>query len=297
MDNLIRFKNVFKTYGKKKILEDINFDLPQGKFITLIGCNGAGKSTTLRLIAGLEEVSGGELTLFNENPFSYHFNFKSDIFFIHENFQINLDIRLIDLVKSYRYVFPRWNNKIFNKIATDRKISLKKTFKELSRGQKMQFLLMMAFAARPKLLLLDEITSVIDIDGQRYFLDMLKDHTQNGGTVLITTNILSELNAYTDHLVLLQDTKLKLNKEVTELQKDYVILEKKRDHPIFSDKMAVQLQQIDSDSKEIYLVPVERYKKFDDISDCFMSRKPRLEDILVFHFKFKENNYEENLVA
>ncbi len=297
MDNLIRFKNVFKTYGKKKILEDINFDLPQGKFITLIGCNGAGKSTTLRLIAGLEEVSGGEVTLFNENPFAYHFNFKADIFFVHENFQINLDIRLIDLVKSYRYVFPRWDNKIFNKIATDRKISLKKTFKELSRGQKMQFLLMMAFAARPKLLLLDEITSVIDIDGQRYFLDMLKDHTQNGGTVLITTNILSELNVYTDHLVLLQDTKLKLNKEVTELQKDYVILEKKRDHPIFSEKMAFHLQQIDSDSKEIYLVPIELYKKYDDISDCFISRKPRLEDILLFHFKFKENNYEENLVA
>ncbi len=297
MDNLIRFKNVFKTYGKKKILEDINLDLPQGKFITLIGCNGAGKSTTLRLIAGLEEVSGGDLTLFNENPFSYHFNFKSDIFFIHENFQINLDIRLIDFVKSYRYVFPRWDNKIFNKIAKDRKISLKKTFKELSRGQKMQFLLMMAFAARPKLLLLDEITSVIDIDGQRYFLDMLKDYTQNGGTVLITTNILSELNAYTDHLVLLQDTKLKLNKEVSELQKDYVILEKKKTHPIFLEKVAVQLQQIDSDSNEIYLVPIELYKKYDDISDCFMSRKPRLEDILVFHFKFKENNYEENLVA
>lgn len=297
MDNLIRFKNVFKTYGKKKILEDINFDLLPGKFITLIGCNGAGKSTTLRLIAGLEDVSGGELTLFNENPFSYYFNFKSDIFFVHESFQINLDLRLIDLVKSYRYVFPRWDNKIFNKIASDRKISLKKTFKELSRGQKMQFLLVMAFAARPKLLLLDEITSVIDIDGQRYFLDMLKEYTRNGGTVLITTNILSELNAYTDHLVLLQDTKLKINKEVSELQKDYVILEKKMNHSVFTDRMAVQLQLNESDQKEIYLVPIELYKKYDDLSDCLTSRKPRLEDILIFHFKFKENNYEENLVA
>lgn len=297
MNEIIKLKNIYKNYDKKKVLEDINFELPEGKFTTLIGCNGAGKSTVLRLIAGVEEASRGELKLFDKNPFAYSFNYRSDIFFIHENYQINLNISLIDFVKIYRHAFPRWDNKIFNQIAKDRKISLKKTFSDLSRGQKMQFLLMVALASRPKLLLLDEITAVIDIDGQRYFLDHLKKFTEGGGSVLITTNILSELNAYTDHLILLQDTKLRLSKSVSEIQNDFVILEKKGDHPIYQEERVCRIRQSGYEIKELFLVPMDLYKKYPDLESCRTAYKAQLEDILIFHFKFKENNYEEELVA
>ncbi len=297
MKNFISLKNVYKNYDKRVILEDFSFDLPEGKFITLIGCNGAGKSTTLRLLAGDEPITKGELTVFEKDPYSYSYPFRKDVFLIHENYEIHLHHTMLEMIKIYRETFPRWSNKIFNQMAKDRKISLKKKFSELSRGQKMQFLLMMALASRPKVLLLDEITSVIDIDGQRYFLDLLKQFTVDGGTVVITTNILSELNEYTDHLVLLQDTKLKLNNSVAQIQEDFVILEKLKDHEIFANTKISKIRSSGYDVKEIYLVPVILYQKYSDLEDCLTSYKPKLEDILIFHFKFKENTHEDELVA
>jgi ABC-2 type transport system ATP-binding protein len=200
MAKIIEFSNVFKTYKKKKVLEKVSFSLEEGQFVTLIGCNGAGKSTTLRLLAGEEDLTTGQIQVLGHSPFHFSFPFRSDVFFIHENIKMQFSVNLLEMVKIYKSVFPRFNTQIFNDILKDRKISLKKDFKDLSRGQKMQFLLMLGLAAQPKLLLLDEITAVIDIEGQRYFLDKLKDYSQRGGTVVITTNILSELNDISDRL-------------------------------------------------------------------------------------------------
>ena len=297
MGKIIRFNHIYKSYEKKKVLEDINFELPEGKFSTLIGCNGAGKSTTLRLMAGLEEPSSGDIFLFDENPYRFGFSKRDQIFFIHENYSINVEMSVLDLIKIYRSVFPRWDNKFFNQMGKERKISFKKKYDELSRGQKMQFLMMVGLASRSKILLLDEITSVIDIDGQRYFLDLLKKFTESGGTVVLTTNILSEVNGYTDHLILLQDTKLKINKSIEEIQKEFLILNKVNNHPIFNEPRAAKIRMSGYDNRVLYIVPVELLTKYDQLGDCLTHHTPQLEDILIYNFKFKESYLDEQLVA
>jgi ABC-2 type transport system ATP-binding protein len=297
MAKIIQLKNIYKNYEKKKVLEDINFELPEGKFTTLIGCNGAGKSTTLRIIAGTEKITTGDVEVCGEDPFGFSFSARKDIFFVHENYQLDMNLSALDMVKIYKDVFPRWSNKIFNQLSKDRKISLKKKYSELSRGQKMQFLLMIGLAARTKILLLDEVTSVIDIDGQRYFLDLLKKYTEEGGTVVLTTNILSEVNGYTDHLILLQDTKLKINKPVEDIQKDFVILNKVHEHPIFEELRAAKIRMSAYDNRELYIVPIDLVEKHSSIEKCLTSHTPQLEDILIYHFKFKESFEDEQLVA
>src|SRR5690606_29540826 len=134
------------------------------KITTLIGGNGTGKSTLLKIIAGEEKVDSGEITVFGENPYFADFGHRPNLFFIHENYQMKFGRSLLDMVKVYRHVFPNWSSKLFNKILKERRFSIKKDYAELSRGQQMQFLLILAFAARPKIILLDEITSVIDIE-------------------------------------------------------------------------------------------------------------------------------------
>lgn len=297
MGKIIEVQKVFKSYGKKKVLENVSFALEEGKFNTLIGCNGAGKSTTLRLLAGVEPSDTGTITVLKNDPHSFEFAPRSDVFFIHENYEMLFPMNLLEMVKVYRSVFPKWSNTIFNEILNQRKFSIKKNFSELSRGQKMQFLLMIALAARPKVLLLDEITAVIDIEGQRYFLEHLKRYTQEGGTVVITTNILSELNDYTDHLLLVQETKVLVDSPVDDLQKKFYILKKTEEHEIFKDPRAAKIRK-DNDGKDLYLIPrflvdedthIVKFKMVDYI--------PRLEDILVLHFQMKKEATDEQLVA
>jgi len=294
---IIEISKVFKSYGKKKVLEDVSFSLDAGKFITLIGCNGAGKSTTLRILAGVEAADEGFVKLMGSDPFSFSYSHRPDLFFIHENYNITFGVNLLEMVKIYREVFPRWSNKVFNQILKDRKISLKKNFSDLSRGQKMQFLLMLALASRPKVLFLDEITAVIDIEGQRYYLEKLKEFTQSGGTIVISTNILSELNDYTDHLILLQETKVMVNESVEELQKKFVMLKKIEDHAVFNHPKAAKVRK-DHDGKELYLMPRSVVDEDTAVLKFKVEYPPRLEDVLILHFHLKEEKVdEEDMVA
>lgn len=296
MGKIIELNQVFKSYGKKKVLEKVSFSLDEGQFITMIGCNGAGKSTTLRVLAGVENVEKGSVAVMGAAPFEFHYPHRSDIFFIHEHIELATSHNLLAMIKIYRSVFPRWDNKIFNQCLKDRKISLKKNFSELSRGQRMQFLLMVGLAARPKMMFLDEITAVIDIEGQRYFLDQLKHYTSEGGTVVITTNILSELNDYTDHLLLLQDTRLMVDEKVSDLQKRFVMLKQTEEHAIFSHPKAAKLRK-DYDGKMLYLIPREVLDEDTHVLKFKIDHPPKLEDILVLHFKLREGGTNEELVA
>lgn len=296
MGKIIEFNGVFKHYGKKQVLEKVSFTLAEGQFITLIGCNGAGKSTTLRLMAGVEDFARGELKVLGSNPYGYEYPHRAEVFFVHENIELSTSHNLLEMVKIYRQVFPRWNNKVFNQILKDRKISLKKDFSELSRGQKMQFLLMLGLAANPKLMLLDEITAVIDIEGQRYFLEQLKNYVATGGTVVITTNILSELNDYTDHLLLLQETKVMVNDRVSELQKRFVMLKQTGEHEIFKHPKSVKLRK-DHDGQMLYLIPREVMDEDSHIIKFKVDYPPRLEDILVLFFHLKQDNSDDEMVA
>ena len=296
MAKIIEVSNVFKSYGKKKVLEKLSFSLDEGKFITLIGCNGAGKSTTLRVLAGVEEGESGSVKVFGDNPFSFNFLHRPDVFFIHEQIEFTNSLNLLEMVKVYRENFPKWNNQTFNELIKDRKFSLKKDFSDLSRGQKMQFLLMLGLAANPRLMLLDEITAVIDIEGQMYFLDRLKDYTHKGGTVVISTNILSELNDYTDHLLLLQETKLMVNERVEDLQKRFLILKKTEDDSVFSHVKSVKLRK-DFDGNWLYIIPRELLDEDTRVLKFKIDYPPKLEDILVLYFQLKQEQSDEELVA
>ena len=81
MGKIIEVSNVFKSYGKKKVLEKVSFSLDEGKFITLIGCNGDGKSTTLRLLAGEKKPEAGSVHILGEDPYSFDFSQAVYIFY------------------------------------------------------------------------------------------------------------------------------------------------------------------------------------------------------------------------
>lgn len=296
MGKIIELSNVFKSYGKKKVLEKVSFSLEEGQFITMIGCNGAGKSTTLRILAGVDDIDEGKVSVLGLNPFSFEYPHRADVFFIHEHIEFTNSLPLLEVVKLYRSVFPHWDNKIFNQHLKGRKISLKSCYHDLSRGQKMQFLLMVGLAAKPKMMFLDEITAVIDIEGQRYFLEQLKEYTSAGGTVVITTNILSELNDYTDHLLLLQETSLMVNEPVSELRKKFIMLKQTSEHAVFSHPKSVKLRK-DYDGKMLYLIQREVLDEDTWISKFIVDYPPRLDDILILHFKLKAGGENEELVA
>lgn len=291
MKEIIQFHNVSKSYGRKKVIDNVTFGIKAGSFTTLIGCNGAGKSTTLRLMAGLESREGN-VTCFGEDPFSSNSKLSSSIFLIHESLPINFPMNLEKFLGFYTEVFPEWNESEFKKHIVARSIDMKANYSELSRGQKMQFALSLALASGAKVLLCDEVTSVLDFDAQFYFLEELKKYCACGGTVVMTTNILSELDHYADHVVLIQSNKILIQAALDEISKRYSIIS----IPEQSTSLREAVTKI-RDREGIFNLYI-----IENDSDNFITEhqslalKPKLEDVLLHHLN-KSRKEHENLVA
>lgn len=295
MNKIIEVIDLNIQYNGTEIVNDLSFGIEKGKFNTLIGSNGAGKSTVMRHLAGVEKPKSGTIKIFGEDPYDYDFSKRHEIFFIHENYQLDFGMPLIKMLKHYREIFPNWNNEEFNRLLKSRKFSINKNLSDLSRGQKMQFLLMMALASRPKILFLDEITSVIDIESQKFFLDELRDFCDLGGTVVLTTNILHEVNNYTDHLFLIQDKTFKVNSKSDDLKKEFVLIEDVGNSILPCKEIVFCGKTYDGIKR--YIIRRDYLFSNQHIEKNLSKDVPRLEEILTYFFSLKEVEFNEELSA
>jgi ABC-2 type transport system ATP-binding protein len=292
---MLKLKNLTKNYFDKNVLDNIDLDIELGQFITLLGENGAGKSTLLKVMAGYEIPDEGDILYKGESLSSPYFKYVNDICFVHENLNFKVPYVMDEFIQIFSESIPNWDEDFFQKMVSDRKIVLDKNFQEYSRGQKMQIGLMIALASNAKVLLLDEITSVIDIYGQKYFLDLLDQYVEKGNTVIITTNIVNELDFYTQRLLIIKDSKIQLNANVQDIPQLYVKLRcaNGEDHEIFHKKECIWAG-VNSDKSISYVVPIELITGYDLEEKYFDKRSSTLEDIFIYYFT-KEEKYDEDV--
>jgi len=288
---LIRIENIHKKYFDRKVLAGPSFEIMPGTFTTLLGANGTGKSTLLRLISGSEFPDEGQV-LFKDTPaHNWQIPHKRDMFYINENIQIETSLTMGEFVEKYRQFFPRWHDESFRQMVKDRRLDLGSYYHQFSRGQKMQFNLMLALAAKPEVLLLDEITSVMDVYARRYFLGLLHRFCQSGKTVVMTTNIISELQFYTTHLLLLQKGKMKLQGRLDEVRGGFVKLRFPHGstHPLLS-RTDIRWAGVNGDGSENFLLSKTAADQLAIDTEFVDQREITLEDIFIYHYADSEED-------
>lgn len=291
-------KNISKSFLNKKVLEDVSFSPVAGKITTILARNGTGKSTFLKIMAGLEFPDQGEVLYHGIELSDVNFPFVNDIFFVHEHLSFELPMIMHDLAIIYSKNFSHWNKSLFEKMVKDTKFDLHKRFNDYSRGQKMQFSLMVAIASNPKVLLIDEVTSVIDIYARKYFLDLLAEFAHQGGTVVITTNIIEELEHYTDYLVIFSNCKIILNEKLEDIPRLFIKIRKQKDqdHLVFKHHRCVY-SGINSDKSESYIVPADLFHQFKLTDNFIDQRKISLSDIFVYYFTLSTELDQKHEIA
>lgn len=292
---MIKLKNVVKKFEDQLIHQDINLEFEQGKLTTLLGANGSGKSTLLKMIAGIEHPTEGSITIDGESVHEFNFSKKHEIFFIHENLEIHVPMSMKDYIIIMKESMPNFDLDLFYKIAEDRKISLDKNFFEYSRGQKMQMTLAIGIASNSPILLIDEVTSVIDVYGRKYFLDLLDKYVSTGKTVIITTNIINELEFYTNRLIILKNNIVTLDKDVGDIPELFKKIRrpKNTNHEVFGDENCVWAG-VNSDHSVSYIIPLNDYEKYDVPDEFHDKRKSTLEDVFVYYFTEQSEEEVEN---
>lgn len=292
---MIKIKNLSKSFFGNKILDQISLQIEKGKLTTLLGENGCGKSTLLNILSGYELPDEGAVTYNNIPLDKINFPFVHDIFFVHEKIDYMLSMNINEYISLLKHSIPRWDEAFFKKMVKDRKINLNNNFQNLSRGQKMQVTLMIGLASGAKVLLLDEITSVIDVYGRKYFLDLLEKYVSAGNTVVITTNIINELEFYTDNLIVMKNKKIVLNKSITEIPNHFIKIRKTKDldHEIFSHKDCVWAG-VNSDKSISYIVPLRLSQELTIPDEVLDKRKSTLEDVFIYFFSQEDEVKNEN---
>jgi len=205
MTAALEIRNLRKSY-KGFCLRDVSFTVPAGTITGLVGANGAGKTTIIKLILNLVRREGGEISVFGREILAHEKEAKSRIGFVHETPAFVEDALLKDIAAAVAPYYPKWNRSLFRSLIGEFGLPLDKKFKKLSHGMKMKFSLALALAHDADLLVLDEPTSGLDPVFRRELLERLSGILQDEGkAVLFSTHITSDLETTADFITLIHD--------------------------------------------------------------------------------------------
>jgi ABC-2 type transport system ATP-binding protein len=215
-DNIITVSNLSISISKRKILDDICFDLPRGKVCAFIGPNGAGKTTTIKCILNLYPKFNGKIKFFNQDKFDILFFKKIGYVPEKENFQkIKLNNFLWFLAKSQGMNKNKFQEKLkeFSEVFEISSL-LDQKINNLSSGEKKKILIIQALLHEPDLLIMDEPTENMDPDMRQRFYDVIKTLNKRGVTIFISTHQLDEIKHHINHAIFIKDGKIIFNDKV-----------------------------------------------------------------------------------
>lgn len=221
--NALKIQDLCKAYPGF-YLDHLNLTLPTGCIMGLIGENGAGKSTTIKLILDMIHKDSGTITLLSKE------NCSSKL--IKEELGVVLDeigypdcITVKQLNQIMKYTYRNWDEEMFFSYITRFNLPLKKAFKTFSKGMKMKLGIAVALSHNAKLLILDEATSGLDPVIRDEILDIFFEFTRDDShSILISSHIVSDLEKLCDYIAFLHNGKLLLCEEKDYLLEHYGIL-------------------------------------------------------------------------
>lgn len=224
---MIEVRNIKKRYGKVRALDDVSFNIEEGKITAILGVNGVGKSTILKSIAGLVKPDKGEILIdgekFNQNTYNkLAFVPDIDIHFSHLNIK-----ETFEFMKTF---YKNWDEKRASEMLEMFSLSEDQNISELSKGNKARVKIIIGFAQRAKYTLLDEPFSGIDIFKREEFTKAILKFIEDDESIIITTHEIDEIEQIVDDVIIINNGKIaeKFNAEETRQIEGMSIVDKMR---------------------------------------------------------------------
>ena len=200
MNNYLEVKNLSKSFDNFR-LHDITFTLPKGYIMGLIGPNGSGKTTTIKLILNMLKRTDGEVKILGMDNIADEQAVKKSLGVVFDSSYFSDEWKVSQVEKSVSVFYENWNTQRFSELLDKFHISSAKKVKELSKGMQMKLMLACAFSYDAKLLILDEPTSGLDPVSRDELLHILSEYIEDGEhSVLFSTHITGDLERAADYI-------------------------------------------------------------------------------------------------
>ncbi|MBE6942651.1 MAG: ABC transporter ATP-binding protein [Ruminococcaceae bacterium] len=241
--NALEIKNLTKSYPGFT-LDNLNLTLPSGCIMGLIGENGAGKSTTIKLILNMLHKDSGTIRILGKDNTENIELAKEDIGVVLDEVGFPECLTVKQVGKVMKHTFRNWNEAEYVRLLQKLSLPDNKPFKDFSRGMKMKLGIAVAMSHGAKLLLLDEPTSGLDPVVRDEVVEMFYDFTRDENhSILISSHIVSDLERLCDYIAFLHKGKLLICEEKDKLLSEYGIIHCSVEQLSELDKNAVKYKK------------------------------------------------------
>ena len=221
---MIKLVNARKKYGKFEL--NASMEIPSGRITGLVGKNGAGKSTVIKLILGLINADSGEVETFCKpaNALSPHDKMNLGVTLAEAGFCPQFTINEVELI--LRNMYPEFDKEFFKSKCHQLGLPKEKRIREFSTGMKAKLRVLIAVSHKAKLLILDEPTSGLDVEARNEVLDMLREYMalDEERSILITSHISTDLENLCDDIYMIHNGEMVLHEETDAILEQYGIV-------------------------------------------------------------------------
>ena len=261
MEMMIKLEKVSKSYGNNIVLDNIDLCLENNRIYGLIGRNGVGKTTLMKILS--DQIVNYQGQIYYEGSNIKNNNLlKENIVYIGEDFlTYNLEAqKLIKIVEYIKYLYPHFNQDRFDELTKLFKIDLFDKYRKLSLGNQSLFRNIIALSLQAKFLLLDEPSVGLDEINRDMFYQKLLDYQEiDGSTIVISSHILSDIEKIVTDIVILNRGKIIVNDSINDILEKSIIITTNEDYiKYFENKNIVKKTYL---GKQIILYA---YDKFTD---------------------------------
>ena len=224
--NILEIRDLKKSFADDFVIDIPELDIPSGAIVGMIGENGAGKTSVLRIIMNIYGRESGSIKGFGGiDNVSDEAKFKNLVGFVPDEDYLNIALTPEKTAKAFAAVFGKWDSGVFSKYVKMWQIDTKKKCGTLSKGTKTKVMLALALAHDPKLLILDEPTAGLDPAARLEILDILREFVSDGErSVIFSTHITGDLDKTADYIAMMIDGKLNEMLSADEAQEKYAVV-------------------------------------------------------------------------
>ena len=278
--NAIELSHINKSFGDFAI-RDLNLTVPSGTICGLVGENGAGKSTTIRLLMGALQPDSGTAAVLGVDVTAPEFReVKEDVGVVLDEAYFPESLNAAQVGKIMAATYCQWDQKLYDSYLKRFDLPEKKQFKDFSRGMRMKLAIAVALSHQPKLLVLDEATAGLDPIGRDEVLDIFNEFTrEEDHSILISSHILSDLEKLCDYIAFIHKGDLLFCEEKDRLLEQYGIFEDSKENLDCLQPEAIVARE------ENRYGGVRALVKRDLAPAGFQLEKPSVEDIVLFLVK------------
>ncbi|WP_394232071.1 ATP-binding cassette domain-containing protein [Niallia oryzisoli] len=219
---VIECNNLTKSYLRKKVLNQLTFSIEENTITGLIGKNGVGKTTLLKILAGYIKQTSGEINVFSEKPFN-SLLVSANTIFVDDQMSFPSPLQLHEILQAAGSLYPNWDMTFANRLFHYFSFDPKHYHNRLSKGKTSTFNAIIGLASRAPLTIFDEPTTGMDAAARRdFYRALLKDYLTYPRTIIISSHHLEELENLLEDVLLIKDGKNHLHLPIEELKEQAI---------------------------------------------------------------------------